>query len=93
VRFLESVADGRLVRPRECPPETELPYFVRWCCDDLKALYVEARFVMRPEDSGDAVARWLWADTALGELIHRVARRLAESDDPLARQIAYGIAR
>jgi hypothetical protein len=93
VRFLEAVAEGQLERPRECPPETELPYFIRWCCDDLKALYAEARFVMRPEDSGDAVARWLWADTALGDLIRRVGQRLSESDDPLARQVAYGIAR
>lgn len=93
VRFLEAVADGRFERPRECPSETELPYFIRWCCDDLKALYAEARFVMRPEDSGDAVARWLWADTALGDLLRRVGQRLTESDDPLARQLAYGIAR
>lgn len=93
VRFLEAVAEGRFERPRECPPETELPYFIRWCCDDLKALYTEARFVMRPEDSGDAIARWLWAETAVGDLIRRVGRRLNESDDPLARQVAYGIAR
>lgn len=92
VRFLEAVADGRMTRPRECPPETELAYFIRWCCDDLKALYTEARFVMRPEDTGDAVARWLWTDTALGDLMRRVADRLDASDESLAKRVAFGIA-
>jgi hypothetical protein len=94
VRFLEAVAGGDLTsRPRECPPEAELAYFIRWCCDDLKAFYAEARFVMRPEDSGDAVQRWLWGETAVGELIRRVGERMNASDDPLMRQVAYGVAR
>jgi len=94
VRFLEAVAGGDLTsRPRECPPDAELAYFIRWCCDDLKAFYAEARFVMRPEDSGDAVQRWLWGETAVGELIRRVGERMTASDDPQMRQVAYGVAR
>jgi hypothetical protein len=94
VRFLEAVAGGDLTsRPRECPPDAELAYFIRWCCDDLKAFYAEARFVMRPEDSGDAVQRWLWGETAVGELLRRVGERMAASDNPLMRQVAYGVAR
>jgi hypothetical protein len=94
VRFLEAVAGGDLTsRPRECPPDAELAYFIRWCCDDLKAFYAEARFVMRPEDSGDAVQRWLWGETAVGGLIRQVGERMTASDDPLMRQMAYGVAR
>jgi hypothetical protein len=68
-------------------------YFVRYAVDDLKALYVEARFVMRPDDGHDAIQRWLWTDTALGPVIIEVGERLAASDDPTEKKIAYGISR
>ena len=48
VRFLEAVARGERPDPRERPPNVPWVYFVRYAADDLKALYVEARFVMRP---------------------------------------------
>jgi hypothetical protein len=93
VRFLEGVGRGERPEPRERPDDVGWAYFVRDTADDLKALYVEARFVMRPDDSADDVQRWLWTDTALGPLLVAVRDRLAASDDPTEKAVAYGIAR
>lgn len=93
VRFLEAVAAGERPDPRERPADVTWAYFVRYAVDDLKALYVEARFVMRPDDTSDDVQRWLWTDTALGPVVVRVREQLAASDDPTERAVAYGISR
>lgn len=93
VRLLEAVARGERPDPRERPADVEWPYFVRYAADDLRALYVEARFVMRPEDGQDDITRWLWTGTALGPVLVEVQRRLAESEDELDRAVAFGIAR
>lgn len=57
------------------------------------AQYVEARFVMRPDDSTGDIARWLWAGTALGPVLVRVAGQLAASGDATERAAATGISR
>lgn len=93
VRFLEAVARGERPDPRERPSNVAWAYFVRYAADDLKALYVEARFVMRPDDTPDDIQRWLWAGTALGPVLVQVRDRLAASDDPAEKAIAYGISR
>ena len=48
---------------------------------------------MTPDESAEAAARWLWGETALGDLVRRVARRMEASDDPAMRAAAYGVAR
>jgi hypothetical protein len=93
VRFLEAVARGERPDMRERPADMAWAYFVRYAVDDLKALYVEARFVLRPDDGHDDIQRWLWTGTALGPVVVRVGERLAASDDVTERAVAYGIAR
>lgn len=93
VRFLEAVARGERPDPRERPADLSWGYFVRYAADDLKALYVEARFVMRPDDTPDEVQRWLWGETALGPVLVAVRDRLAGSDDATEKSLAYGVSR
>ena len=93
VRFLEAVARGERPDLRERPDDIAWAAFVRYAADDLKALYVEARFVMRPDDGHDAIQRWLWGDTALAPLLVAVRDRLQSSDDPAEKALAFGIAR
>lgn len=93
VRFLEAVARGERPDPRERPAEVGWAYFVRYAADDLKALYVEARFVMRPDDTHDDIARWLWGSTALGPVLVRVGEQLRASGDATEKAVAFGISR
>ncbi|HEY7295284.1 MAG TPA: hypothetical protein VH916_09585, partial [Dehalococcoidia bacterium] len=93
IRFLEAFAAGEEADMRERPADVPLPLFIRYCADDLKALYFEARLVMEPQTTGEEFARWFWGETATGQLIRRVKERLDASDDPAAKAIAYGIAR
>jgi hypothetical protein len=93
VRFLQAFADGAEADMEERPREVPLPVFVRWCADDLKALYLEAAMVMRPAAGGEELARWLWGETAMGALLRRVRDRLGASDDPAWKAAAFGVAR
>ena len=93
VRFLEAFAAGRDADRPERPRELPLPGFIRYCADDLKALYVEARMAAKPMASGDEIARWFWAETAAGQLLRRVRDRLDASDDPRSKAAAFGVAR
>lgn len=93
VRFLEAYARGEDADLPARPAELALPSFVRYCVDDLKALYAEAHFVMRPGADGDVIQRWLWGETALGDLIRQVRDRMQAATDPLTVACAYGIAR
>jgi len=93
IRFLEAFAAGEEADMRERPAEIPLPLFIRYCADDLKAMYFEARLVEQPRTTGAAFARWFWGETATGQLIRRVKERLDTADDPLMKAAAYGIAR
>jgi hypothetical protein len=93
VRFLGEFADGEDVDMAERPATTPLPGFVRWCADDLKTLYYEGYMAMKPGAGGDEITRWFWAETAAGQLLRRVARRLDSSDDPRWKAAAFGVAR
>lgn len=93
VRYLEAYADGRQAELRERPADVPLPVFLKWCIDDLKALYYEARLEMRPEASGEAVALWFWGETAMGRLLRRVKQRMEHSDDAQMKAAAFGVAR
>lgn len=93
VRFLESFAAGEEADTDERPPAVPLPNFIRYCADDLKALYFEGRMAMKPAAGGDEILRWFWAETAMGQLLRRVRDRLDTSDDPRSKAAAFGIAR
>jgi hypothetical protein len=93
IRFLQAFADGEEAEPRERPEGMPIPLFIRYAADDLKALYFEARMVMKPETTGEEFARWFWGETAVGTLIRRVRDRLDASDDPRMKAAAFGIAR
>jgi hypothetical protein len=93
VRFLQAFADGEEADMAERPPDTPLPGFLRWCADDLKTLYTEGYMAMKPGAGGDEIARWFWGETAAGQLLRRVGRRLDASDDPRWKAAAFGVAR
>ena len=93
VRFLEDLARGEDADMAERPPDVPLPTFIRWCVDDLKTLYFEGGMAMKPAAGGDDIARWFWAETAMGQLVRRLRERLDASDDPRWKAAAFGIAR
>jgi hypothetical protein len=92
VRFLEAFVTGEERRLPE-QGETPLPLFIRYCADDLRVLYLEARLVMKPGEAQADTQRWFWGETALGALLRTLRDVMDESDDELMRACAYGIAR
>jgi hypothetical protein len=93
VRFLQGFAAGEDVDMPERPADLPLPNFIRYCADDLKALYYEGRMAMKPAAGGDEIARWFWGETASGQLLRRVRDRLDASDDKAWKAAAFGVAR
>ena len=93
VRFLQAFAAGEDADMEERPADVPLPSFIRYCADDWKALYYEARLAMKPSSTGDDVARWFWAETAAGQVLRRVRDRLDASEDPPWKAAAFGVAR
>jgi hypothetical protein len=93
VRFLQAFAAGESADIEERPPGVPLPGFIRYCADDLKALYLEGHLAMKPAAGGDEIARWFWSETASGQLLRRVRDRLDASDDPRWKAAAFGVAR
>ena len=94
VRFLEACAQGETdADMTERPAQVSRPQFIRYCVDDLKAFYYEARMMQQPEADEEALHRWFWGGTAGGKLIAEVAATLNDSDDASLKSIAYGLAR
>jgi hypothetical protein len=93
VRFLEGFADGQEIDHEARPSDLPLPDFIRYCADDLKALYYEGYMAMKPGAGGDEIARWFWGETAMGQILRRVRGRLDGSDDPRWKAAAFGVAR
>jgi hypothetical protein len=93
VRFLEEFAGGADADLPERPADVPLPNFVRYCVDDLKALYFEGHLVMKPAAGGEEIARWFWGETAAGQLVRRVRDRLDASSDSRWKAAAFGVAR
>ena len=93
VRFLEGFAEGQDVDMPERPADVPLPNFIRYCADDLKALYFEGHLVMKPAAGGEEIARWFWGETGAGRLLRRVRDRLDASTDPRWKAAAFGVAR
>jgi hypothetical protein len=93
IRFLQAVARGEDVDMKERPADVSLPQFIRYCADDLKAFYYEARMVQKPGTPSEALHTWFWGETALGQLLPVVGQRLNGSDDPAWKAVANGISR
>lgn len=92
VRFLEAFVKGE---HRALPEqgETPLPLFIRYCADDLRVLYLEARLVMRPDESQSDTQRWFWGETTLGSFLRTLRDVMNDSEDDQMRGCAWGIAR
>ncbi|MBI3326712.1 MAG: hypothetical protein HYZ81_08425 [Nitrospinae bacterium] len=93
IRFLDGYARGEEADMRERPAEVTQEQFIRYCVDDLKAFYYEARMEQLPDASEPELHRWFWGETAVGQLVRAVAGRMSTTDDPGRKAIAYGIAR
>lgn len=93
IRFLESYSRGEDADMHERPAGVPVPQFIRYCVDDLKAFYYEARMAQRPNVSEPELHRWFWGETAVAQLIRAVAQRMSASDDPALKYVANGLAR
>ena len=93
VRFLQSYSRGEETDMEQRPPEISLPQYVRYCVDDLKAFYYEARLVQRPDTTEPEIHTWFWGETAAGRMVAEIAGRMKETEDPALERIAFGIAR
>jgi hypothetical protein len=93
IRFLEAFSRGEDADLHERPAGVPGPQFIRYCVDDLKAFYYEARMTQRPNVAEAELHRWFWGETAVGQLIRAVAQRMATSDDPALKYFANGLAR
>jgi hypothetical protein len=93
IRFLESFGRGDEADLRERPAGVPVPQFIRYCVDDLKAFYYEARMAQRPDMAEAELHRWFWGETAVAQLIRTVAQRMSASDDPALKYFANGLAR
>ncbi len=94
IRFLEVCATGEDAADMdERPAGVSKPQFIRYCVDDLKAFYYEARMEQHKDADEDSLHRWFWGSTAAGKLVADLAATLNESDDPVLKGAAYGLAR
>jgi hypothetical protein len=93
IRFLEAYTRGEAADMTERPAAVSMPQFLRYCVDDLKAFFYEARMAQRPDASELELHEWFWGDTATGDLIRTMADRMKSSDDPMLKYLAYGLAR
>ena len=93
VRFLEAYAAGEDTDYDGRPGNVGVPQFIRYCVDDLKAFYYEARMEQRPGAEDLEIHEWYWSETAMSALIIKLAESMRESEDPAVKAIPYGLAR
>ncbi|PKB72405.1 MAG: hypothetical protein BZY87_00195 [SAR202 cluster bacterium Io17-Chloro-G6] len=93
IRFLEGYVNGEESDMKERPQDFTVPQFIRYCVDDLKAFYYEARMAQRPDGADREIHDWFWSDTAVGALLMALAQRMREDEDKEVQAVAYGIAR
>lgn len=93
VRFLQAYASGEEADMQERPATVSQPQFVRYCVDDIKAFYYEARMAQQPAASAADLHTWFWSETAMGRLVSALAQRMNATDDATLKAVAYGIAR
>ena len=93
VRYLQDYSQGNGGEAPERPEGISEPLFIRWCIDDLKAFYYEARMEQRPGAGEDDLHRWFWGETAMGNLVVQLGKRMDASEDPEVKGTAFGLAR
>ena len=93
IRFLEAYAAGEEMDYDGRPDGVGVPQFIRYCVDDLKAFYYEARMEQRPGADDSEIHEWYWSETAMSGLIVKLAETMSQSDDPAVKAIPYGLAR
>ena len=93
VRFLEAYAAGEDTDYEGRPENVGLPQYIRYCVDDLKAFYYEARMGQRPGTADSEIHEWYWSDTAMSGLILGLVETMSQSEDPAVKAIPYGLAR
>ena len=93
IRFLEGYAENGSADMKERPADVSIPQFMRYCVDDIKAFYYEARMAQRPKASEEEIHTWFWGETATAKLIKDVAKRMSETDDAELKSFANGLAR
>ena len=69
IRFLEAYATGEDTDYDGRPADVGVPQFIRYCVDDLKAFYYEARMEQRPGMDDGTLHDWYWGETAMSGLI------------------------
>lgn len=93
VRFIEGYVRGEVSDMKERPADFTVPQFIRYCVDDIKAFYYEARMVQRPDGADREIHDWFWSETAMGSLLMALSQRMREDQDNEVQAVAYGIAR
>ncbi len=93
VRFLQAYARGEKADMKERTSHVSVEEFIRHCTSDLKAFCYESRMIQSPESTQEQIDQWFWGGTAAGRLLKSIAYRMSEEDDPILKDIAYGIAR
>lgn len=93
IRFMEEYAENGGADMKERPRDVAVPQFLRYCVDDIKAFYYEARMAQRPNASEGEIHTWFWGETAAAELIRNVAKRMNDTDDAELKSFAYGLVR
>ncbi|MEE8422075.1 MAG: hypothetical protein V3S31_04785 [Dehalococcoidia bacterium] len=79
-------AGGETVAPPDGAVH-DLPVLYRFLADDVKAYYFEAAAAQpaRVAPTSDELARWLFTETVLGDVLFRLRERFAASDDQAER--------
>lgn len=93
IRFLEEYAHNGGADMKERPEDVSIPQFLRYCVDDLKAFYYEARMAQRSNATEEEIHTWFWGETAIARLIRDVAKRMNETGDAELKSFANGLAR
>ena len=93
VRFLEAYTAGEDADYNKRREGVGTPQFIRYCVDDLKAFYYEARMEQRPGAADSDIHEWYWSETAMSALIVKLAEAMSQSEDPAVKAIPYGLAR
>ena len=93
VRYLQDYSQGNGGEAPEKPEGVSDPLYIRWCIDDLKAFYYEARMEQRPSAGEDELHSWFWGETAMGSLIVDLGNHMNASEDPEVKGTAFGLSR
>lgn len=61
---------------------------LKFCFDELKAFYYEAKAVQPGRHTSASVQDWFWFETAAGQVFLEIRARAARSDDPALKALA-----